>query len=1374
MSKVKKSTKASKAASQTDVKLDQADVKVDRAATQADVKVDHAATQADVKVDQAASQLDVKVDQAATQADLKVGQVGYVDEYGIIQHSLLSGATDFAPVTDVKTKVKSSASRQNVGKRNGTTANRSGRVAIDELAIVDEVETDDLIQIGNSLVEQKGLNHHHLASADEFYTKGINYIITKGFKIEADIKQERTKLPEDREINKIVCRVIPTNVTLYKPIAVGDNVNDSSPLYPRQALLREKTYSGSLIVSCEVIATAHLQDAKGNLTGLTKERKVNISDVKLCRVPIIVKSCMCNTYGKSKEALIAAGESPSDPGGYFVVAGSEWLVNGTERMIFNQPKIYLNAEHGTSRTRCEFISKPGDSYQNSEQIIIVLHKNDSITIEVRRDKLGGTPLPFYILFRALGWSDDKTMIEHIVEDFDDDSNKEILELICRSLNAKYTDNTHRYTYDTIEAIKSIISMLPAAAVSKFDLTNHPDNYPKAIENILYLLDMYLLPHIGMSAEYRIDKLKFLAMLIRRTILVATKKITQTDRDSFRNKRVFTAGENYAATFKKFFNKTIVSQLKKKMKKDFKENPFSAVRLDEMVRQGLKGDQFEKYITKTIISGNRANIKLSKQSTTINRLNAQQLHRKNELNVISSLRQVSTTSADSARHSERAAEMRRIHMSQIGFICVAHSPPEGEKVGINKQMAIFATIAPVSSSEVLKRKVHDDPDIMSCDLTMKQIAVYNLGRVYVNGSFVGYTEDTFQIATKYRAMRRRLEINPYISVFWNNELNETHLFTDNGRLIRPLIIVYNNVRDIDIFGGKKPKDISSGFKQGIAVTADDIQAIIEGTKTYETLLLEQKIEFISPEEQENCLVAASYDDVRQHATNYLLEFTHCDIPQSQFGITALTAPMANHNQAPRVTYQTTQAKQTCGFYDLRWEGRMDKEAFLQYANEMPLVRTISNNYLQPNGLNCMVAICIYSGYNQEDSLIFNKASVERGMFLGSKVTFYKAELDGKDRLDNPDATNTINIKSANYEKLVNGKVPPKIIVEKGDVLIGKFTSISKGKDNKAQYTDTSIVYNQKEPAIIHDVVMDNDDDDQQFCKISMRKVRPVEVGDKFSSRSGQKGICGLLMRESDMPFNEAGVRPDIIFNPHGIPSRMTTAQLIECLMSSVCAVKGTQADATVFKKIDIEAIADQMQSIGYNRYGYQKLYAGVTGECIDVEIFMGPTYYQRLQKFVKDQEYSVTQASSDAITYQPIDGKSSNGGIRIGEMEKDVLVSHGVCEVLNEKFTKHSDGYIEYFCRCGKPAIVNVQENIYTCTDCKYAADIVAVQTSWAAKLLRQEMQSSNSGLLCIPKPYTFQTNDTADRQLSTVHLAPYKIVDIVRQDAEDVVDDSEA
>ncbi len=1260
--------------------------------------------------------------------------------------------------------------------------NRLIKISIDSFDY--SIEPDDLILVGDSTIQEpRDLIIHHLNSTNNFYDHGISNIITQGFKIERTIQNKRVNTPEDVEIEKIFCEVIPTDIQLQPPRTLNYVADREIILYPKMALMNDKTYSGVLLISCQIKATAYLKN------GTTIERSANIKSFKICKVPIIKGSKMCNTYGQSKEALMQLGEDPSDPGGYFIVKG-EWAVECTESMTFNLPKIYINEGYGKNRVRCDFLSKPGDHYQNQHYSIMRYSNDETFTVEVARENLliSNLHIPFYLVFRALGWNTDKEMMDWIIYDYENPANKAVLNIVTKALNAKYGKTPTRQIYNQIDAIKAIIELAPEENFKFLDLKNKPENYHYAINEILKTFDIYYMPHIGTNESSRHEKLKFLGYLIRKTLLVYLRYIPQTDRDSYRNKRILSTGDNYAKAFKTYFNQTIVMPIKRKMLKEFNNTSFQNVNLENLVKGAIFADDFERLIVQTIISGNRSNLKIKKK-VIINRLATQLLQRKNQLYVLSALRQVTATGSESANHSERALEMRRIHMSSVGYICVSQSPPEGEKVGINKQMALFTKIAMGSSSEVLKKILAKDPDIITGNIAPETIYRNNYAHIFINGYLVGYAIDSIDIINKYKIKRRLFEINPHTSIFWDNTQNEVHFSVDVGRLIRPLFIVYNNKRDSDVVKlrsntkansqannsqANSEHDTNHDFEQGIAITQQDIIELYENKKSIDDLIREQKVEYISPEEQENCYVCPNFEQLTRDRYDELHEYTHCDIPQAIEGLAALTAPYGNHNQAPRVTFQTGQSKQTCGYYVLNWPHRIDKETFLQYINETPLIRTLANKYIFPNGVNVMVAMMCYTGYNQEDSLIINKAAIERGIFTGSKFTNIKTEFEQKEELGTPDATTTDGLKSSNYSKLVDGIVKKGEQINNDDVIIGKYLPIPKGNNEKYLYVDRSVVYRDDEKAIVHRVIKERNDDDEPFVKVALRKIRPVSIGDKFSSRSGQKGIAACLLREADMPFNKHGERPVLIFNPHGLPSRMTVAQLIESLLGNLCAIKGVHHDATMYKKVDIESIAAELEQYGYNRYGYDKLISGITGEYIDVDIYFGPTFYQRLQKFVVDEEYSVRHASTDAITFQPLSGKGSNGGLRVGEMERDVLASHGVSRFLNEKFFKHSDGYTEYICRCGKAAIVNHSINKYKCFYCRDNAVISAVETSWSAKLFNQELNSCNVSTRRYLAPYQFELYDTPDRKISQVEDYNKNNIKKLYKIASDMVDSSEA
>ena len=1104
------------------------------------------------------------------------------------------------------------------------------------------IEQDELYAIGDAELDDKGLVHHHISSANDLYSNGIPQIITQVFKVEKDIANQRDSTPEDKLIDRVHVLIRFTDVFISRPTMINYYSGKEEILYPNIALLEDKTYSANLRVNASITATAYFKN------GTTKVRTDEIKSFKLCRVPVMVKSILCNTHGCSRETLMRINEDPTDPGGYFIIKGNEWVIDCIENILFNQIRIFKNEGYSKEVMRVEYVSKPGDTYQNSDYFLVRLLNDNQLTCEIVRNYLKGIQIPFYLLFRILGWASDKEMFDNILYGYGNDISKNMLNYIIDSMNAKYSNMTKgRYVYNQIDALRLLVDELKYTDFKYLDLDAKPENYQIAFSKIFNILDCNFLPHIGLTPEDRPKKLRYLALIIRKLFLVKMGNMEATDRDSYKSKRVHAAGTSYAKTFKTYFNASIIQQIKRRLVKDFRSMSFSQVDLAASVKSSVYGADFERSIMQTITSGNKSQITVNKKAR-INRLSSQLLDRKNQIAVYSTLRQVTTTSAESSKQSERANEMRRVHMSFIGYICCIHSS-DGEKVGINKQLALFASILGATSSEVIKEILLRDKMIIPLDTTSaSMIYEKDLRNVYVNGEWIGCTKDSLELVKKYRKSRRNFEINPLTTIYWDNTQDEALFWVDVGRVVRPLMIVYNNKRDPEMFPGVEYTKTKK-FKQGLGVTRKILDGLKSKTIDIEYLIKNNLVEYITPEEQENCYLCPFFDQLKTEQDDELNEYTHCDIPQAILGITALTGPYASHNQPPRITFQTSQCRQTCGVFALNWPYRCDKDTFLQYICETPLVKTVASKYIFPNGSNTIVAIMCYSGYNQEDSIVVSQGAVDRGLFDGSKFTFYKTELEQREEFGNPDISTTSDIKAGSYSKLTDGIIERGTKINKGDAIIGKYMKVPKTVNKDMTMSDRSVIYKENEEAIVHNVIVNRNEDDERFCKVAVRKVRPVAIGDKFSSRAGQKGVTGILLRDSDMPFTKDGIRPELIINPHAIPSRMTIGQLYESQNGNYCAMKGTHADATIFKYIDIESMGNELEALGMHRYGYHRLYSGITGEHIDCMIFMGPTYYQRLQKFVIDAVYSISQGPSDVLSRQPLDGKASGGGIRVGEI-----------------------------------------------------------------------------------------------------------------------------
>jgi DNA-directed RNA polymerase beta subunit len=1183
----------------------------------------------------------------------------------------------------------------------------------------------------------RGIASDHLDSGNNFVSTGIGQIMTKVFTIEKTIKNERDQTPEDKEISSIHFRVNIKSVKIQTPTTTHYTSSKEEILTPKMALLTSKTYASDLYANIEVIATAHKHDKT------TIERKVVVNDVNMGSPPVMVRGKVCTTHNKSREALKQMEEDPSDLGGYFIIKGIEWIITNSESSTFNLPKIFRNVGYKNEVARLEIISKPGDSYENSAQLYIKILTNGCIIFIIDRAPLSDITIPFFILFRLLGWSSDEQIVKWITYIFHGRVSEYMMDKLNTAFTQQYSDfKDASNLYKKNDILHRFVSHL-TATYGYLDL-NDEDTIQYVYGKIMHAIDSYLLPHIGSTSEDRNEKAVYLTHLLRRLLLVEMKEINPTDRDSLKSKRAHTAGVCMAKTYKQQFNFVIVQPIKKAFTKDFKTTSFSKVDLAQSLKSSINASDLGRALAQAIVTGSKQQITIKAGRRMENRLTSQQLHRKNHLNYVSSMRQINSSSTNSSKQSARANEMRRVHPTYTGYICPIQTQ-DGESVGINKQIAISASIMQGTSSTILKQIIYDDEEFIKLDKVVPEMLANGYSPVKVNGHWIGITEKSYYFVDKYRYLRRQKKINPYTTIHWEPDINEVHFWVDTGRLMRPLIIVYNNygnhytkqyLRDSET---KNQYPNQEDFKQWVTITNDHLKKLESKTISMKDLLDQNIIEYISPSEQENLLISIDHDNLWENRYNPLKKYTHCDVPISMLGLPCLMCPYGSNAPPSRVILSTQQSKQSCG-YSLTWPLRYDKEKFLQPYFEMPLVKTIANDFIQPDGINCIVAVQCYSGHNQEDSLIINQGAVDRGLFDGYHLTFVMVELEKNEQIGNPDIALTDDIKDyASYEKIHDGLPKVGTVIEKNDIVIGKYVKHTK-TDGHYKYIDKSKVYRHDENAIVVGTIKSRNQEGKLFAKVHLMVLRECDIGDKFSARTGQKGVLGNTAAEQDMPFTKEGYSPAFIFNPHSLPSRMTINTIIEGIMGKLCAQKVKITDGTMFGSHNLPEAQKELAKYGFKPSGRERLYNGIYGKYIDYEIFIGPMYYRRLQKFVNDTIYAVSHGSTDAITRQPLEGKSSRGGFRIGEMEKDVLMGNGMSRFLSEKFFDHSDGFDTYICRgCGRYAVVNHQQNKYVCTVCKDNADIAEVASKWSSKVFVQEINSMGIGLKFNLEPYTYDS-----------------------------------
>lgn len=1177
---------------------------------------------------------------------------------------------------------------------------------------------------------QVNLVKHHIDGFNNFAANGgIEQIITTLFSIEQTIINKRDATPEDRAISKIMFKVTFESVNVNPPRFSDHWTQQDLSFYPNLARERDLTYDAEITVDVKVVAKAF--DHKDNLL---HEKEEIVKHHPIGRIPVMVRSKICLTHNKTHQQLLNIHEDPHDGGGYFIINGTLWIIKCMESVKFNHPRIFMNIGHKNEMMRCEFLSRPGDRFENSAQCIIRLLTNGNLSVELVVDKsinkFKGVYIPFYLVFRILGIATDKEILQHITYTDTTTTSKKMLDIVSNSFKSKYGHFENCLgVHDVGEVIKLIYNKTKSTNKKQEEENNIMISTQRAY--ILDIFDKNFLPHIGFDPVDRSKKARFLGHLIHETLLLLIYKdqniIRSTDRDAYDTKRVSDAGTSLTKVFKRNYNSSIVQPVRTKIRSDLKNASFLQVNLRNSIENAIRETDLTKAMRQAIIAG--AKTTTIKQQELTYRLTSQQLQEKNQLNVISHLRGIETPGASSAKKDVRSDEMRRVHPTFIGFICPVQSADSGERVGMEKQMALNATLTGIGSKSILLDKLLQDKNhpIIPLDdnISLEDIeSDQKYAKVFVNGDWVGLTQKSPVFIQYWRNMRRQSKIHIHTGISYIDARDHIYFDVDYGRMIAPFLIVYRDDNGI----------------QDVKLTRKHIKQLSRREIDIDYLVKEQIVEYIAPEERINCLVAPSYSELWKQRKSSLIDYTHCEIPQAILGLPALTSPYPDHNQAPRNVFQTQQVKQTCGWFSVGWYDRMDKNTVIQHRNEMPLVRTIANKYIYPNGCNVIVAVLTYTGYNQEDSWIASQAAFDSGLFMGEHFSLERAELEtDAESFGVPNESTKETPRDNCYDKLdeKTGFIKKGSIINKGDVLIGKLMKINK-PTGPYTHIDKSIVYKYDEPAYVVRVISGRNSKDREFCKVIYSAIRIPVIGDKFSFRSGQKGVVGATFNRSDMPFTSNGITPDIIMNPHAYPTRMTINQSQEMMIAKECAHKGIITDGTAFTPIDVDMISQMLTAKGYEEYGEERMFNGMTGQFIDVKIFMGFAYYQRLQKFVNDEIFSSASSVTCALTRQPIGGRSKKGGLRIGEMEKDVLCAAGSMLFLINKLMTDSDGYNMYVCRnCGQLPLVNIYEQIYICHICKDNADISMVRTKWASKLFIQELNGMGIGTKFMLRPHTF-------------------------------------
>ncbi|KAL2222331.1 DNA-directed RNA polymerase II 138 kDa polypeptide [Thermoascus aurantiacus ATCC 26904] len=1147
------------------------------------------------------------------------------------------------------------------------------------------ITSEDCWTVISSFFEAKGLVSQQLDSFDEFISSTMQELVEE----QGAVTLDQTLPPAEDEVDPVVVRRYELKfgtVMLARPsMTEGDGA--TSIMLPQEARLRNLTYASPLYLGITKRITEGRErpvvdrddedgvegdeDRKHRGTYLHWEQKelppdqAEEENIFIGKMPIMLKSKYCILKDLSEQALYNWNECPYDSGGYFIINGSEKVLIAQERSAGNIVQVFKKAPPSPTPYVAEIRSAVEKGSRILSQLTLKLFaKGDTAkggfgpTIRSTLPYVK-TDIPIVVVFRALGVVSDEDILNHICYDRNDTP---MMEMLKPCIEEGFVIQDREVALDFI---------------AKRGSTNSSMNHERRVRYAREIMQKEFLPHISQSEGSETRKAFFLGYMVHRLLQCALGRRDVDDRDHFGKKRLDLAGPLLATLFRTLFTR-LTRDLQRYVQRCVETNR------EIYLNIGVKASTLTGGLKYALATGNWGE---QKKAASSKAGVSQVLSRYTYASTLSHLRRTNTPIG----RDGKIAKPRQLHNTHWGLVCPAETP-EGQACGLVKNLALMCYITVGTPAEpIIDFMIQRNMEVLE---EFEPQVTPNATKVFVNGVWVGVHRDPAHLVNTILSLRRRNMISHEVSLVRDIREREFKIFTDAGRVCRPLFVIDNDPKSENCGNLVLNKEHIRRLEQDKELPPDmDPEERKERYFGWDGLVKSGVVEYVDAEEEETIMIVMTPEDLeisKQLQAGYALPeddrsdpnrrvrsvlsqkahtFTHCEIhPSMILGICASIIPFPDHNQSPRNTYQSAMGKQAMGVFLTNFDQRMETMANILYYPQKPLATTRSMEFLKfrelPAGQNAIVAIACYSGYNQEDSVIMNQSSIDRGLF---RSLFYRTYTDSEkmvgltvvERFEKPMRSETIGMRKGTYDKLdEDGIISPGVRVSGEDIIIGKTAPLAPESEELGQRTkahtklDVSTPLRSTESGIV-----------DQF----------VKIGDKFASRHGQKGTIGITYRQEDMPFTREGIVPDLIINPHAIPSRMTIAHLIECQLSKVSALRGFEGDATPFTDVTSR--------------GFEVMYNGHTGRKL------------RLRHMI--------------LTRQP--------------MERDCMIAHGASAFLKERLFDVSDPFRVHICDdCGlMTPIAKLKKGLFECRLCNNKHRISQVHIPYAAKLLFQELAAMN-------------------------------------------------